>query len=110
MAIVEKINIKDDIKNESFVPDNTSKIIENNKSKNFVGSVFAELKKVEWPNLKYVLKWCVLIVIFTGSFALVMGTIDHYFKTGVKYSSCLGEKKNTCSSDLLDDVLFRNGF
>jgi preprotein translocase SecE subunit len=111
MAIVEKVSVKDNIETNFGLPIDTKNSLQTNKKPaNFLTSLFNELKQVEWPSPKYVVNWCVLIIIFTSSFALIMGTLDHYFKASIKYASCVGESKNSCVSDLIDDALFRNGF
>jgi preprotein translocase SecE subunit len=110
MVILEKVSVKDNIKTSFGLPVESNGSLSTKKPTNFLSSVFSELKQVEWPGFKYVINWCILIIIFTSSFALIMGTLDHYFKAATKYASCVGESKNTCSSDLVDDALFRTGF
>jgi preprotein translocase SecE subunit len=82
---------------EAIIPDQS-------KKRSFLGSVIDELRKVEWPGLRYVLQWSVLVVCFTAVFSLILGASDHVFETGINFVSCSSAKGKardlgTCSSE-----------
>jgi preprotein translocase SecE subunit len=90
------------------------------KKRGFLASTVDELKKVEWPSLKYTVNWSIVIVIFTILFSLSVGIIDNVFQSGIKYVSCTAENstadkstddKNTrlgeCNTDLIKGLSFR---
>jgi len=81
-----------DSNNEPKVSDEPKKA----KKIGFLASVIDELKKVEWPNLSYITKWSVIIVIFTAVFAVSLSGVDHVYESGVKFVNCTssqGENK-----------------
>ena len=91
--------------------DNTSLNQVNTKKESFLKSVFVEVSKVKWPNLKYVLTWSSLVVVFTAGFSVILGASDHVFESGVGFISCSSPKgKNrdlsTCSNELLKKIFF----
>jgi preprotein translocase SecE subunit len=74
------------------------------KKKSFLSSVIDELKKVEWPGLRYVVNWSVLVICFTAVFSLILGAGDHIFETGINFVSCSsakgkGRDLGTCSTE-----------
>ncbi len=74
------------------------------KNKNFVTSVINELRKVQWPGLRYVINWSVLVVCFTAIFSLILGASDHVFETGINFVSCSsikgkGRDLGTCTTE-----------
>jgi preprotein translocase SecE subunit len=82
---------------EAMIPDQA-------KKRSFLGSVIDELRKVQWPGLRYVLQWSVLVICFTAVFSLILGASDHVFETGINFVSCSSAKGKardlgTCSSE-----------
>lgn len=81
----------------------------NTKKTSFFKSVVVEVSKAKWPNLKYVLTWSLLVVLFTGGFSIILGTSDHIFESGVNFVSCSSPKgKNrelsTCSQEFAKKI------
>jgi preprotein translocase SecE subunit len=91
------------------------------KRKGFLASTIEEMRKVEWPSLRYTVNWSVIIVIFTTFFALSIGLIDHVFDSSLKYVQCTatvttsgnkdaGENSSRikdCGTDLVKNISFR---
>lgn len=72
------------------------------KKDGFLASTIAELKKVEWPSLAYVLRWTAVIILFTAAISLFLGFVDNIFTAGVRFIDCTSEiTQNTDDSDLL---------
>jgi preprotein translocase SecE subunit len=81
-----------------------AKIPDQIKKRSFLGSVIDELKKVEWPGIRYVFQWSVLVICFTAVFSLILGASDHVFETGINFVSCSSAKGKardlgTCSTE-----------
>jgi preprotein translocase SecE subunit len=90
----------------------TPKVI-NTKKESFLKSVITEVKKVQWPKWKYVLTWSLMVVLFTGTFSVILGGADHVFESGINFVSCSSPKgKNrdikTCGTELAQKILFIN--
>jgi preprotein translocase SecE subunit len=82
---------------ESNIPDQS-------KKRSFLASVIDELKKVQWPSLRYVMNWSLLVICFTAVFSLILGGADHVFETGINFVSCSSAKGKardlgTCSTE-----------
>ena len=59
---------------------------------NFLASTIEELKKVKWPNAKYVASWSIMVICFTAVFSMILGTSDHVFETGINFVDCSSTK------------------
>ncbi len=62
--------------------------IPSGKRSGFIGSTIDELKKVEWPTLRYVLNWSAVIICFSALFAVSLGFFDHIFTGSIKFVDC----------------------
>jgi preprotein translocase SecE subunit len=90
----------------------TTKVINTNKE-SFFKSVITEMNKVKWPKWKYVLTWSAMVIVFTGTFSLILGGVDHVFEGGINFVSCSSPKgKNrdikTCGTELAQKIFFVN--
>jgi preprotein translocase SecE subunit len=87
------------------------------KTKGLLASTIEELKKVDWPDFVYVIRWSVVTIIFTAFISLFLGYPDRVFTAGLKLVDCTkplasenaesGLLKN-CSQDFLKKVTFRD--
>ncbi len=93
----------------------STKLVKSKKT-NFLGQVFAELRKVEWPSFKYVVGWSATIILFTAVIGSVIGFTDYYFESGVKFVDCTspnGSKNQgvqECVKDLTTSLTFQKYF
>ena len=86
------------------------------KKPGFLASTLTELKRVEWPSLPYVLRWTLVIILFTAAISLFLGFVDNIFTAGVKFVDCTteltqGEPEDglvgACGRDFLEEVTFQ---
>ena len=73
---------------EKIIPPTSDDLPKENKTqktRGFLASTIDELRKVEWPKFDYILRWSVIILIFTAFFAVVLGGFDTTFGAGVKF-------------------------
>ena len=91
------------------------------KKKGFFASTIEEMKKVEWPSIRYTANWSMVIIIFTTVFAFSIGLIDHVFESSVKYVQCTAnittsgggdaqenkDRFSGCGTDLVKNISFR---
>jgi len=82
------------------------------KKPTFISTTIDELKLVEWPNLKYVSRWAVVIILFTITLSLFMGGIDHIFTTAIKFVDCSSPQSGNrslseCSNELVVNITGR---
>jgi preprotein translocase SecE subunit len=83
------------------------------KPKGFLATTIDELKKVTWPKFGYVLRWSLIIVLFTAFFALTLGFFDHVFNNTIKYVDCTSpsgrnQSVNDCNSEFITNITFRS--
>jgi preprotein translocase SecE subunit len=104
-----------DVKASGNSPANLSKPTETKlnqtvyKKKSFFAGVLEELKMVKWPTLQYVVKWSLLMVVFTGCFSLLLGASDHVFQNGIKFVDCTSPRGksrdvSSCSTDFAKGI------
>jgi preprotein translocase SecE subunit len=79
------------------------------KKKSFFVGVLEELKKVKWPTIQYVVRWSLLMVVFTGCFSLLLGGSDHVFQNGIKFVDCTSPRGksrdvSSCSTDFVKGI------
>ena len=106
----------------------TTQITENNnidtshgssRASGFIGSTINELKKVEWPTLRYVLNWSAVIICFSALFAVSLGFFDHVFTGSIKFVDCTStgfrneqtdkqKKLGECSQQLGEYIAFKS--
>jgi preprotein translocase SecE subunit len=78
------------------------------KKQGFIGSTFAELKKVQWPSFRYTSSWSVVVVLFTVVLSLLMGTCDKVFQDSIEYIQCrTNTTASICDTQLKNHLLFR---
>lgn len=58
------------------------------KSNNIFASTLQELKLVQWPSLGYVIKWSIIIIVFTGVLSLFIYNVDRIFKGATDFFVC----------------------
>jgi len=76
------------------------------KKVGFVASTIDEMKKMEWPGYKYILKWSGLVILFTFIFSMFLGSVDHLFGTMVKVVDCTSpEAKNKKITECGDEII-----
>ncbi|NJL96923.1 preprotein translocase subunit SecE [Candidatus Gracilibacteria bacterium] len=89
------------------------------KKKSFLATTIEELKKAEWPGIKYVLNWSLVIVLFTAIFAVSLGLIDNVFNSGLKFIDCTSVISDSndanssqvisdCSKDFIQDATYQS--
>lgn len=69
-----------------------SDVPDQSKKRSFIGSVIDELKKVNWPTMRYVVNWSLLVICFTAVFSLILGGADHVFEGGINFVNCSSAK------------------
>jgi preprotein translocase SecE subunit len=79
------------------------------KKKSFFAGVLEELKMVKWPTFQYVLRWSLLMIVFTSCFSLLLGASDHIFQNGIKFVDCTSPKGksrdvSSCSTDFAKGI------
>ncbi len=79
------------------------------KKSGFIKNNIEELKKVEWPSVGYFLRWAGVIVLFTGIFSLILGSVDTVFSSALKYVDCTSSQgKNqdlkTCGGEFVQNL------
>ena len=85
------------------------------KKPGFLRSTISELSKVNWPNLGYVLRWSLVIIIFTTFFSLALSLTDNTFNSLVQFTTCTapvsasgdGQSLQDCSKTLGERLIFR---
>ena len=83
----EKNDSKNDL-NDSLDDAKNLKKSKDSKKPSFLSTILDELKKVEWPDKNYVLRWSVIIVGFTIFFSISLGFIDHFYESATKFVDC----------------------
>jgi preprotein translocase SecE subunit len=84
------------------------------KKPGFFASTLSELKKVQWPGVRYVFNWSITIIIFTAVFSLVIGFADHIFSAGISFANCsspANEDSRTlqeCGDEFVTRITFRD--
>lgn len=85
------------------------------KKPGFLVSTIMELGKVNWPAISYVMKWSLVIIIFTTVFSLGLSVIDNTFNSAVQFSTCTapksasgdGQNLSDCTKTLQERLLFK---
>ncbi len=78
------------------------------KKVGFLGSTIIELKKVQWPSLRYTTSWSAVVLVFTIVLSMVMGLFDKVFQDSVEYIQCrTTTSSETCSKQLENRFFFR---
>jgi preprotein translocase SecE subunit len=82
------------------------------KKAGFFKTTWWELKKVNWPNFSYVVKWSITVIIFAAVFSLFLSFFDHIFNTGLEYLNCTSpeggsQDVSTCNQEFFDNLLLR---
>jgi len=84
------------------------------KKPGFFTSTINELKKVEWPGLRYVVNWSLAILLFTAVLSLFLGFADHIFSAGISFANCTSPANSDsrtvqeCSDELVTKLTFRD--
>ena len=100
---------------EKIIPPTSDDLPKENKTqkaRGFLASTIDELRKVEWPKFDYILRWSVIILIFTAFFAVVLGGFDTTFGAGVKFVDCSSPKSRNqnvqdCGKEFLNQISFK---
>lgn len=79
------------------------------KKRSFIMSTIDELKKSEWPNLPYVLRWSLVIIVFVTIFSSSLGYADKFYKSSYSLADCSAKVKKNETGDKYSDC-FRNYF
>jgi preprotein translocase SecE subunit len=61
------------------------------KKLSLIGSVWSEIRKVEWPTFGSTASWAGVVFTFTLAMALGVGLLDHVFKQSINYVQCSAE-------------------
>jgi preprotein translocase SecE subunit len=67
---------------------NTIKSSDGSPKSGFLATTMQELKLVEWPSFGYVVKWSLVIIVFTLVLSLFIYNIDRVFKGGLEFFNC----------------------
>ena len=107
-VLVETSN-KDKKVLEPKAPNSEKERVMVEKKRGFFASTIDELKLTKWPKFGYVLRWSLIIVLFTALFAVVIGFFDNVFTTSVKFVDCTsvqGRNRGVkeCSDDFLKNL------
>lgn len=104
-------------KNDSSKESKASKKLENKQIRGFflwtfIATTIEELRKSYWPSFGYVVRWSVIIVIFTGIFSVSLGFFDNVFNSGVRFIDCTSAKSRNqnlqdCSRELAQKLTYR---
>lgn len=79
------------------------------KKQGFLKTTISELKKVDWPNFGYTLKWSGVVLLFTIVLSLLMGLFDKVFADSMTYVNCrVDTAASTCSTQLMNNLTFKN--
>lgn len=82
------------------------------KKRGFLATTINELKLTSWPSFGYVVRWSIIIILFTALFAVVIGFFDNVFTSGIKFVECTsdeGRSRNVgeCGNDFLKNLTYR---
>lgn len=82
------------------------------KKSSFISTTIDELRLTSWPKFSYVLRWSVIIILFTALFAVIIGFFDDTFTSSVKFIDCTSDQGRSrdikeCTDDFLKNLTYR---
>jgi preprotein translocase SecE subunit len=81
--------------------------------KGFFKSTIAELKKAQWPSFGYVIRWSMIIILFTGIMSSLLGFFDFTLENMLEFVDCTSpqgrsQEVSTCSEELFENMTYQN--
>ncbi len=78
----------------------------------FITSTWEELRKSQWPSFGYVIRWGLIIIVFTTIFSISLGFFDNIFNSGIGFVDCTSPKSRNrdikeCTNELLEKLSYR---
>jgi len=105
-TVLVETSKKDNNSPEPKVTNPENERVQVEKKRGFLASTIDELKLTRWPSFGYVLRWSLVIILFTGLFAVVIGFFDNVFTSGIKFVDCSSPQgRNRPLAECRDDFL-----
>jgi preprotein translocase SecE subunit len=94
-------------------PESPKKSSLENRKEGFFRSAITEVRKAEWPTFGYVVRWSLVIILFTAVLSSLLGFVDFTFENLLDFVDCTspqsrGEELQACGQELFENMTYQN--